>query len=620
MKYINNLEINSIYDFDNALSINELLCKFWEKIEEVINVSNECIDILNWIKEEGLPDELQVLINQLVADGTIEQMINVDKIEELRTLINSRYTEISSQMEKNKKMLFQYVNILEYGAKLDGVTDDSEALEKALNDGCVSLPSNCEIFIGKTVHINKKNRILDGNGCTLYTNANTTAFEISQKYCTELIHNIDIKNFFVVMSRGGNFCTCYNTYFVNFTDLRLTGMVDGSFGIKIYNGFNITFKNVHINGTKGIINSPSGNNTMGIHILLSSDGINPSLNGVINATNILIDGCLIQKVKYGILQEVVDGTFDTNKINNVGFSDCDFPIFQRGGNESRFLNLQVSTIRAEYCGTTITNIGHTSVNNLYTYNTSFLINNIIDNACISFKGTINQWCPNKEGCCVLYDNKGIIDFSKADSFNYTPNVNHKLDNGNFGVIYPLKTTHRKRNNGLQTITLNPFYIEIINQTGYIDLKNNDGNLVNGSEFYMISSNNVDVDLPDGTIFRFKDTPNTMLHFMVVDNKLTILNQSPIYISNDITGNITGISANNKIHFMNAKVNINQFNFNKMGICILYSTTEGVTLSNGNNNILNYGNLNSNNAVSLYNNPLIMIPLNDGTGKGLAIKC
>ena len=76
MKYINNLEINSIYDFDNALSINELLCKFWEKLEDVINVSNECIDILNWIKEEGLRDELQIIINQLVADGTIEQMIN----------------------------------------------------------------------------------------------------------------------------------------------------------------------------------------------------------------------------------------------------------------------------------------------------------------------------------------------------------------------------------------------------------------------------------------------------------------------------------------------------------------------------------------------------------------
>lgn len=608
-------ELNTVYGYTDYTQ-QEINSKLIQKMDEVIKNCNSAFEFVDWIKGQGLTDEV---VNTLLAwkeDGTLEEIINEKIFSELETDIN----EINTQLDNNAKMLFQYVNILEYGAKLDGVTDDSEALEKALNDGCVSLPSNCEIFIGKTVHINKKNRILDGNGCKLYTNGNTTAFEISQLYVNELLHNIEIKNFFIDMSRGGNFCTCYNSYFVNFTDLRLTGMVDTSFGIKIYNGFNITFKNVHINGTQGNINSSSGNNTIAIHMLLSSDGINPSLSGVINATNILIDGCLIQRVKYGILQEVVDGTFDTNKINNVGFSNCDFPIFQKGGSDSKFLNLQVSTIRAEYCGTTITNIGYTSVNNLYTYNTSFLINNINANACISFKGTINQWCPNNEGCCIVYDNKGIIDFSKADSFSYTPNVNHKYSGGNFGVIYPLKTTHRKRNNGGQTLTLNPFYNEIINQTAYIDLKNNVGNLVNGSEFYMISSNNVDIDLPDGTIFRFIDTPNTMLHFMVVDNELTILNQSPIYINNDITGNVTGISANNKIHFMNAKVNINQFNFNKVGICILYSTTEGVTLSNGNNNILNFGNLNSNNAFNLYNNPLIMIPLNDGTGKGLAIKC
>ena len=71
MEYINNLEINSIYDFDDAFSINELLCKFWEKLEDVINVSNESIDILNWLKEEGAPTEVEKIITELVEDGTI---------------------------------------------------------------------------------------------------------------------------------------------------------------------------------------------------------------------------------------------------------------------------------------------------------------------------------------------------------------------------------------------------------------------------------------------------------------------------------------------------------------------------------------------------------------------
>ena len=94
IKHLKGLEINSIYDFDNAFSINELLCKFWEKIEEAINISNESIDILNWIKEQALPDVVQVLLNQLVADGSIEQMLNVDKIEEVKQLVNNKYAEM----------------------------------------------------------------------------------------------------------------------------------------------------------------------------------------------------------------------------------------------------------------------------------------------------------------------------------------------------------------------------------------------------------------------------------------------------------------------------------------------------------------------------------------------
>ena len=114
IKYLKGLEINTIYDFDNAFSINELLCKFWEKIEETINISNESIDILNWLKEQGLPKEVEKLITKMVEDGTIEQMINVDKIEELRTLITNKITDVNEQLdtkaersEVNKRLSFR---------------------------------------------------------------------------------------------------------------------------------------------------------------------------------------------------------------------------------------------------------------------------------------------------------------------------------------------------------------------------------------------------------------------------------------------------------------------------------------------------------------------------------
>ena len=608
----------------NDLSaIKELYRKLKEVEEKISQIKYIDSNLANKLKKEY--EKLKRIILDENVSATLSneiEKVNENLSNEIET-INEKLTNdietINSQMNTFEKTIFDYVNILDYGAKLDGITDDSLALEKALNDGSVKLPSNCEIFIGNTVHINKKCRILDGNGATLYTNANTTAFEISQKYCSELIHNIDIKNFFVVMSKGGNFCTSYNSYFVNFSDLRLTGMNDNTHGIKIYNGFNVTFKNVHINGTKGALGTNSGNNITGIHVYLSSEGINTNLDGVINGTNFLVDSCLIQKCKYGILHEVFDGTFDTNKINNVGFSDCDFPFCEKGGNNSSFLNQQISMMRAEYCGTSITNVGYLSVNNLYNYNTRYTVNNTNENGIVSFSGTINHWCPNIKDCCIVYDNKGVLDFSKADNFSYTNGVAQKTDDGIFGKIIPLKTTLMKRNNGLTALTLNPFFTEIINQTTYINLATSVSNLINGNEFYMTSTADVTIDLPNGTSFRFSDSENTTLHFMVVDEKLTVLNQTAVFIKDDINATITGISAN-KIHFMNATKNISQYNFNELGIGILYSTTEGVTLSNGNNNILNFGNLNSNSPFELYNNPLIMIPLNDGTGKGLAIKC
>ena len=117
MEYIYDLEIISSYDFDDAFSINELLCKFWEKLEDVINVSNECIDILNWLKEEGAPTEIEKIITELVKDGTIEQMINVNKIEELRNLINIKYNEMLVKHNEDVSILFNTLPLESCGTK-----------------------------------------------------------------------------------------------------------------------------------------------------------------------------------------------------------------------------------------------------------------------------------------------------------------------------------------------------------------------------------------------------------------------------------------------------------------------------------------------------------------------
>ena len=105
IKHLQGLEINSIYDFDNAFSINELLCKFWEKIEETINISNESIDILEWVKNTGLSNETKLILEEWHNNGKLTQLINIEKFNEMKKefteLVNNYKTNCESNLQNS---------------------------------------------------------------------------------------------------------------------------------------------------------------------------------------------------------------------------------------------------------------------------------------------------------------------------------------------------------------------------------------------------------------------------------------------------------------------------------------------------------------------------------------
>lgn len=92
------LKINEVYNFDDCLSINELLCKFYEKINDIIGVSNESINLLEWLKDKGLSDEIVYLMTEWYDNGKLSEIINVQKFEQLKsdfqTFVNENITEL----------------------------------------------------------------------------------------------------------------------------------------------------------------------------------------------------------------------------------------------------------------------------------------------------------------------------------------------------------------------------------------------------------------------------------------------------------------------------------------------------------------------------------------------
>ena len=136
VKHLKGLEINTIYDFDNAFSINELLCKFWEKIEETINISNESIDILEWVKNTGLSNETKLILEEWRNNGTITQLINVDKFNEIKEEFTELVNQFKTNCDTNLQNSINSVNnsLLEVDEKItnveESVTRNNDKIEE----------------------------------------------------------------------------------------------------------------------------------------------------------------------------------------------------------------------------------------------------------------------------------------------------------------------------------------------------------------------------------------------------------------------------------------------------------------------------------------------------------
>lgn len=66
---------SSIYDY-NELSLQELLSKFFNKINECVDTSNIALQFLEWLKGEGLQLEVVKEIELMYADGRLTEIIN----------------------------------------------------------------------------------------------------------------------------------------------------------------------------------------------------------------------------------------------------------------------------------------------------------------------------------------------------------------------------------------------------------------------------------------------------------------------------------------------------------------------------------------------------------------
>ena len=112
--------INSVYHF-NDYTLNELICKLAQKMDEVITQSNESFNYLDWLKGQGLSDEVIKIMEGWKDDGTLENLINIEKYnklkDELLEIFDNKINRLAfimpepSDASTNTRILQSYLDI-----------------------------------------------------------------------------------------------------------------------------------------------------------------------------------------------------------------------------------------------------------------------------------------------------------------------------------------------------------------------------------------------------------------------------------------------------------------------------------------------------------------------------
>ena len=127
--------INSVYDF-NDFTLNELICKLAQKMDEVITQSNESFNYLDWLKGQGLSDTVIGILLAWKDDGTLDAIINGNVFNDLNTKVDTFQEKVNNELQAKKLEIDNIIKGMNRCTEMhyiNNIADEMSVLFKCMN-------------------------------------------------------------------------------------------------------------------------------------------------------------------------------------------------------------------------------------------------------------------------------------------------------------------------------------------------------------------------------------------------------------------------------------------------------------------------------------------------------
>ena len=295
--------LNRVYGYDDYTQL-EINSKLIQKIDEVIDECNNAFEFVDWLKEQGVSDEVQTIINAMLDDGTLENLININKINQLKTELTNNINQFktsTNQTLENMNNTFD-TKINENKQLINQTKTDLNTSMSEYQTQTNSTINNFKDEVNNALNVFRNIKICKNlnefkNAISSAEQKPTLIYLVNGEYTLDSIiyipSNTKIVGLGKVIIKG----TGLNAYFINKTNGQAIG----------YNGSNnITLQNLIFDGL---------NNSSGL-----------TLVGIGHAENITIENCEFKNLHMWHMIEF-------NGVRHGFIRNCKFENYGTSGNK-----------------------------------------------------------------------------------------------------------------------------------------------------------------------------------------------------------------------------------------------------------------------------------------------